>query len=314
MNQDSDKHVPVMATETITALDPRQGDVFIDCTFGRGGHCRRLLADLGTSGRMLALDRDPDAVAVARRFAVADPRLVADQARFSDLRAVVDRHHGFAVVDGILLDLGVSSPQLCNPQRGFSFTRDGPLDMRMDCGSGLPLATWLATADITEIRRVIYLYGEERQAGRIARAIVAARTSEPIVSTVRLARIISQAAGRRRDFKAIHPATRSFQAFRIFINSELDELRAVLPISLELLRLGGRIAVISFHSLEDRIVKRFFRSEARGDHLPRKLPVPQCLIHPRLRLVGKGIRAEADEIERNPRARSAMLRVAERCA
>ncbi len=312
-SDDRQRHTPVLLNETIAALAPQGDKVFIDCTFGRGGHCRQLLIALGAGGRVLALDRDREAVAMARRVAATDTRLQVVHARFSELLRLVARYPEFAQVDGILLDLGISSPQLSDPVRGFSFSCDGPLDMRMDDSTGIPLAQWLATASSKQIRDVIRDYGEERQAALIARTIVNARARQPITSTARLAQLISQARQGWHRGAAIHPATRSFQAFRIFINGELEELKAVLPTSLKLLRDGGRIAVISFHSLEDRIVKRFFRSTARADQAPRKLPLLQALIRPQLRASGKAIRPSAVEIERNPRARSATLRVAERC-
>ena len=308
------RHLPVLLHEAINALAPQGDKIFIDGTFGRGGHCEQLLIKLGAGGRVLALDRDRQAVAIAGQLAATDPRLMVVHARFSELTTLAAYYPEFARVDGVLLDLGVSSPQLADAARGFSFSHDGPLDMRMDNSSGVALEEWLATASVAQIRDVIRDYGEERQASRIAQAIVNARTLQPITSTVRLAQLIQKSMHGWHRGLTKHPATRSFQAFRIFINGELDELKAVLPIGLKLLRAGGRMAVISFHSLEDRIVKRFFRSIERADQIPRKLPVPHTMICSQWRVSGKAIRPSSTEIARNPRARSATLRVAERCA
>jgi len=301
-------HVPVLAQEAVAALAIRPGGVYVDATFGRGGHSRLILDRLDAGGRLIALDRDPDAVRAGA--ALADRRLTLVKRAFSHLGAVLDEQ-GVAQVDGVLLDVGVSSPQLDDPARGFSFRFDAPLDMRMDTENGLSAADWLATASEEEISEVIRDYGEERFARSIARAIVAARQKEPIRGTGRLADVVASAVKKREPGQ--HPATRSFQAIRIHLNRELEELTAVLPQCVDRLLPGGRLAVISFHSLEDRIVKRFLRDEARGEQPPARLPIPAARIKPgRLRLVGRAQRATAAEIAANPRARSAVLRVAER--
>ena len=308
-----DAHQTVLLREAVDALAIRadaeraQGS-YVDATFGRGGHSRLILERLGARGRLIALDRDPQAVAAATR--INDARFFMVHASFAELAGVLGRL-GLKGVDGVLLDLGVSSPQLDDAVRGFSFRRDGPLDMRMDTSRGQTAAQWLETASEAEIREVIRDYGEERFAKQIAKAIVAARQGEPIVRTGQLAAIVGAAVRTRESNK--DPATRTFQAVRIYLNQELAQLSLALPQILELLKPGARLAVISFHSLEDRIVKRFMRDGARAD-VPIRLPLrARELPQPRLRLIGKPVRASAQEIEANPRARSATLRVAERC-
>ncbi|HEX7972438.1 MAG TPA: 16S rRNA (cytosine(1402)-N(4))-methyltransferase RsmH [Thiobacillus sp.] len=301
-------HVPVLAQEAVAALAIKPEGVYVDATFGRGGHSRLILDRLVVGGRLIALDRDPDAVHAGA--SLQDARLTLVHSAFSRLGAVLDEL-GVARVDGILLDIGVSSPQLDDATRGFSFRFDAPLDMRMDPGSGMSAADWLATAAEGEISEVIRIYGEERFAKSIARALVAAREKETIRSTGQLANLIAAAVKRREPGQ--HPATRSFQAIRIYLNRELEELSAVLPQCVDRLRPGGRLAVISFHSLEDRIVKRFMRDEAMGEQAPRRLPIPAAMLKPgRLKLVGRAQHAGAGEVAANPRARSAVLRVAER--
>jgi 16S rRNA (cytosine1402-N4)-methyltransferase len=301
-------HVPVLAHEAVAALAIRPDGVYVDATFGRGGHARLILDRLGPAGRLIALDRDPDAVRAGADL--ADARLTLVRRTFSRLGEVLDEV-SVARVDGILLDVGVSSPQLDDATRGFSFRFDAPLDMRMDPDSGMSAAEWLATAAEGEISEVIRTYGEERFAKSIARAIVAARQVEPIRTTARLAALIATAVRKREPGQ--HPATRSFQAIRIYLNRELEELSAVLPQCVERLQPGGRLAVISFHSLEDRIVKRFMRDEAIGEQAPRRLPIPAAMLKPgRLKLVGRAQHASDAEVADNPRARSAVLRVAER--
>ena len=301
-------HVPVLAHEAVTALAIRPEGVYVDGTFGRGGHSRLILQQLGPAGRLIALDRDPAAIRAGE--GLHDARLTLVRSAFSCLGAVLDAL-GIAKVDGILLDIGVSSPQLDDAARGFSFRFDAPLDMRMDPDSGVSAADWLATADEGEISEVIREYGEERFAKSIARALVAARQKEAICTTGRLAELIATAVKRREPGQ--HPATRSFQAIRIHINRELEELKAVLPQCVERLNPDGRLAVISFHSLEDRIVKRFLRDEAQGEQAPRRLPIPAAMLKPgRLKLVGRAQHASDAETASNPRARSAVLRVAER--
>ncbi len=289
------------------AVDPC--GTYIDATFGRGGHTRAVLARLGPAGRLLALDRDPEAIAAAHALAAADPRLTPVQARFGDLAAVAAAA-GVGQVQGILLDLGVSSPQLDAPERGFSFSADGPLDMRMDPTRGDSAAQWLARADQDEIAATLRELGEERFAGRIARAAVAARAEAPIATTRQLAELVARTVPTREPGK--HPATRTFQALRIRVNEELDELERALDQVCALLAPGGRLAAIAFHSLEDRIVKRFVRRESQGPQLPKGLPVPASATRGRLRPVGKAVRPSAAEVAANPRARSAVLRVAER--
>ena len=307
-------HRPVLFDEVLQGLAIKPDGIYVDGTFGRGGHAGAILAQLGPQGRLLAIDKDPQAVATAEKRFGADPRFAIEQGSFTQLESLV-QERGWQQskrggVDGVLLDLGVSSPQLDDPSRGFSFRHDGDLDMRMDPNSGQSAAEWLATAEEYEIRRVLREYGEEKFAKRIARAIVSARSENPITSTAQLAALIADASPVHERGK--DPATRSFQAIRIFINDELGDIKACLPQALNVLRPGGRLAVISFHSLEDRIVKRFLRDEARGDDFPPDLPVPQSALSPRIKLVGKAIRASEQEIAENPRARSAVLRIAER--
>lgn len=306
-------HRPVLLQEAITALDI-QGDrcdgVFVDGTFGRGGHSRAILDRLGEQGMLLAMDRDPQAAEVARQLAEQDERFVFDRGPFTMLDRLIEGRNLQAKVDGLLLDLGVSSPQLDDPQRGFSFANTGPLDMRMDPTSGESAAQWLATADVNDISRVLKDYGEERHARAIARGIVAARQQAPITTTTQLAEIVAKHNFSWEDKK--HPATRSFQAIRIFINSELEQLRETLSRMLPMLAVGGRMVVISFHSLEDRIVKRFFRDQASGDSHPADMPIRADQLAPTMRVAGKPVYAGDEEIQLNPRSRSAVLRVAER--
>ncbi len=305
-------HRPVLLDEVLAALAVRADGVYIDATFGRGGHAGAILERLGPEGRLLGLDKDPQALAEAGRRFGADERFAIERGSFAQLGRHVQQRGWEGKVNGILLDLGVSSPQLDDASRGFSFRNDGDLDMRMDPEQGRSAAQWLASASEREIADVLYQYGEERHSRRIARAIVGARAEAPITRTARLAEIIRAAHPGREPGR--DPATRSFQGIRIFINAELDDLRECLPQALAALAPGGRLAVISFHSLEDRIVKRFMRDEAKGDRFPPGLPVPQSALNPRLRVVGKAIRAGEREVAQNPRARSAVLRVAERLA
>ncbi len=303
-------HRPVLVDEAMEALNIQPAGVYIDATFGRGGHSQALLARLGPEGRLIALDRDPEAVRAAR--AVQDPRLEAVHSRFSRL-AEAARVRGVERVDGVLFDLGVSSPQLEDAARGFSFRLEGPLDMRMDPGEGMSAGQWLAQATEREIGEVVKRYGEERFAKQIARAIVAARARQPITTTRQLAAIVAQAVRTREPGQ--DPATRTFQALRIFINQELEELPLGLAQALELLKPGGRLVVISFHSLEDRIVKRFLQAAARPAGVPARLPLrADELPAPRARIVGRPVRPGPAEVAANPRARSAILRTAERLA
>jgi 16S rRNA (cytosine1402-N4)-methyltransferase len=309
-------HRPVMLDETLAGLAIREGGIYVDGTYGRGGHSAAMLAAIGTDGRLLALDRDPEAVADAQRLATDDDRFEIERCGFTMLTAAIAKRNWDGRVSGILLDLGVSSPQLDDPARGFSFLRDGPLDMRMDPDHGISAADWLATADQQAIARVLKVYGEERFAHRIARAIVARRVDAPLRTTAELAALITDSVPRPNPKKRVfkHPATRSFQAIRIFINGELEQLQQVLPQCLRALAPGGRLVVISFHSLEDRIVKRFIRDASRPAYVPREIPITADQSRPPLRLIGKAQRASEAELQVNPRARSAVLRVAERQA
>ncbi|MBW9260818.1 MAG: 16S rRNA (cytosine(1402)-N(4))-methyltransferase RsmH [Candidatus Thiodiazotropha sp. (ex. Lucinisca nassula)] len=305
------EHLSVLLQASVEALKVEPMGIYIDATFGRGGHSRLILEGLGEGGRLIGIDRDPQAVAHAEQLFAQDNRFRMVQENFAMLAEVAEQQGVAGQVNGILLDLGVSSPQLDQAQRGFSFTQDGPLDMRMDPSRGVSAAEWLAKAESREIAQVLKTYGEERHARRIARAIVEARVEQPIETTGRLAELVSQANPSWEKGK--HPATRSFQAIRIFINGELDALRQTLDGVIDVLAPGGRLAVISFHSLEDRIVKRFMRDQAKGDPFPPGVPVTDDQRQPRLRLVGKAITPDEAEISANPRARSAVLRVAERC-
>lgn len=306
----SPAHVPVLLDETLAALAVRPDGTYVDATFGRGGHSRAILDRLDAGGRLIALDRDPQAVAAGRAW--TDARFGIVHAPFSGLGRVM-AELGIREVDGVLLDLGVSSPQLDTPERGFSFRHDAPLDMRMDTSRGPSAAEWLQHADEAQIAQVVRDYGEERFAKQIARAIVAARGQAPLVTTGQLARLVAGAVRTRE--RGQDPATRTFQAVRIHVNRELEELAEALPQAVDLLRPGGRLAVISFHSLEDRLVKRFLRAEASGPEVPADIPLTaDRLPRGRLRLVGKAIRPTAAEAAANPRARSAVLRVAEKQA
>jgi 16S rRNA (cytosine1402-N4)-methyltransferase len=308
------KHVPVLLEEAVAALAVKAQGTYVDATFGRGGHSRRILEALGERGRLLALDRDPAAEHIARDW--TDARFVFRRAPFSELPRILDVE-GIGPVDGILLDLGVSSPQIDDPARGFSLRADGPLDMRMDPTHGTSAAEWIADAAESELRRVIADYGEERFAPQIARAIVAARASEPIRRTGQLAAIVGKAVGTRgRRDRSQDPATRTFQALRIHVNQELAELSLALQAAVPRLAVGGRLAVISFHSLEDRLVKQFLRRHSQpygGDARLARLPIAARELPPSpLRLVGRAIRPSTAEVASNPRSRSARLRVAER--
>ena len=301
-------HVTVLLHEAVDGLAIKPDGVYVDGTFGRGGHSRLILDRLNENGRLFAFDKDPRAIATAE--AINDPRFVIVHQGFASMQQAL-RQHGIGAVDGVLLDLGISSPQIDEAERGFSFRFDAPLDMRMDTTRGLTAAEWLASADEADIYRVIKDYGEERFAKQIARAIVARRAERPIATTRQLAELVAQNVRSREPGQ--DPATRSFQAIRIFVNQELEELALVLPQALRLLKPDGRLVVISFHSLEDRIVKRFMKDAAESDHLPSKLPVRQSeLAGAKLKLIGKPIRPGDAEVRSNPRARSAIMRVAER--
>jgi 16S rRNA (cytosine1402-N4)-methyltransferase len=302
------QHKPVLLDEALAALDVRPSGTYVDCTFGRGGHARALLGRLDAAGRLIALDQDLAAVDAGKD--IIDERFTIVHASFAHLGEVLAAR-GIGAVDGVLLDLGMSSPQLEDAERGFSFRRLGPLDMRMDRSRGETAAEWLAHASEREIREVIGRYGEERFAKQIAAAIVAARAREPIASTQQLASLVA-ATVRTREIGQ-DPATRTFQALRIHVNQELAQLSLVLPQAVDALGSGGRLVVISFHSLEDRIVKLFMRDQAQADHMPLDLPIrSRDLPSARLRTVGKPVRPSREEIEANPRSRSAVMRAAER--
>lgn len=297
----------MLVAEALAGLALEAGGYYVDATFGRGGHTAQILQALGREGRLLAIDRDPQAIASGRQRFADEVRLTLIHASFADLAALVPAHSNGQPCRGVLFDLGVSSPQLDDPSRGFSFRADGPLDMRMDTTRGEPVSAWLARAGVDEIREVIATLGEERFAGRVARAIVEAR---PLTTTSQLAAVVAKAVRTREPGK--HPATRTFQALRMFINDELGQLERGLDAALEFLTPGGRLAVISFHSLEDRVVKRFMKQETEIDPALADLPVLPVGAEPRLKLVGRKSRAVAKEVDSNPRARSALLRVAEK--
>ena len=300
-------HDTVLLHEAIEALQVKSDGAYVDGTFGRGGHSRLILEKLGASGRLVALDKDPAAVAVAQ--AIADPRFVMVHSGFAHLAEVL-RGLSIEKINGVLLDLGMSSPQLDDVQRGFSFRFDAPLDMRMDTSSGQTAAQWLESADEGLLEEVIRGYGEERFAKQIARALVAARQERRIVTTHQLSEIVAKVVRTREPGK--NPATRTFQAIRIYLNHELEELARILPQCADCLKPGGRIVIISFHSLEDRMVKHFLRGMVQGDKLPHKLPIRAADVPKgKLRLIGKAVRATHQEVVANPRARSAVMRVAE---
>lgn len=308
-------HQTVLLDEAVVSVLGAEAGVpglYIDATFGRGGHTRHLLARLGAEARVLGFDKDPQAIAAAETLAARDARFAIVHESFADILAVANARGLVGMVDGVLADLGVSSPQLDDALRGFSFMHDGPLDMRMDSSRGRSAAEWLADVSEDELARVLFEYGEERHSRRIARAIVKARAEQPITRTKALADIVAAAHPAWEKHK--HPATRAFQAIRIAINNELADIERFLRDALAVLRPGGRLAVISFHSLEDRMVKQFFQKEARGDDFPPGLPVTVDMLKPRLKIVGKAIEPSAAEVAANPRARSARLRVAEKLA
>lgn len=306
-------HIPVLLHEAVDALAIKPDGVYVDATFGRGGHSRLILSRLGGQGRLVALDRDPAAVVVGE--AIEDRRFCIRHGSFSQMQWLLQQL-GIAKIDGVLLDLGVSSPQLEEISRGFSFRSGGPLDMRMDTTGGQTAAEWLTAVTQEQLERVIKEYGEERFARRIARAIVTARVRQPIVTTAQLAEIVSAVVRTRQRESIRHPATRTFQAIRIFLNRELEELSLVLPQCVELLNPSGRLVVISFHSLEDRMVKQFMRKAASTDELPRGVPLRekdvQRLSKQTLRVIGRAVRPDEQEVTENARARSAVMRVAEK--
>jgi 16S rRNA (cytosine1402-N4)-methyltransferase len=299
-------HETVLLEEACAGLNIQPDGIYVDGTFGRGGHSQRILQDLGENGQLLGVDHDPEAVSVGQALHNSDARFQMYHGSFADLNPVLKAQQ----IDGLLLDLGVSSPQLDNAERGFSFMRDGPLDMRMNPNIGQSAADWINVAKAEEIADVLYQYGEERHSRRLAGSIVYARETTPLTSTTQLANIIRAAHPAWEKKK--HPATRSFQAIRIFINGELDALDAALANSLNLLKKGGRLAIISFHSLEDRRVKRFIRDQFKGKPVPRGVPIMEEDIERNFKPIGKAIKASRAEIAANPRSRSAVLRIAER--
>jgi 16S rRNA (cytosine1402-N4)-methyltransferase len=309
---DKGEHITVLLQEAVESLVTDVDGFYVDGTFGRGGHSELVLGGLSDGGRLLAIDKDEQAVAVGSLRFGGDPRFEIVQDSFAELQDLLQERGQMGEVTGVLLDLGVSSPQLDQAERGFSFMQDGPLDMRMDQSRGQTAEDWINRASDTEIAKVLKEYGEERFGRRMARAVVAARAEERITTTARLAKIIAEANPSWEKGK--HPATRAFQAIRIFINEELQDLDEVLVLALEALKIGGRLVVISFHSLEDRRAKRFIQHHERGDDLPLGLPVTADKLNKRLRRVGKAIKPSDAELDRNPRARSAVMRVAEKIA
>lgn len=310
------KHISVLLNESIDGLAIKPDGIYIDGTFGRGGHSRVILSKLGPNGRLFSIDRDPQAIEAAKK--IDDPRFTIIHGPFSGIERYAEEYDLINQVDGVLFDLGVSSPQLDDADRGFSFMKDGPLDMRMDPTSGIPVSQWLLEADLDDITWVIREFGEDKHARRIAKAIVAYRENEenePLTRTGQLAKLISEAAPKSFKEKK-HPATRTFQAFRIYINSELEEIDVALKGALAVLAPEGRLSVISFHSLEDRMVKRFMRKESKGPEIPHGLPLTdeqiKALGSAKLTLVGKATKPSQEEIDMNPRSRSSVLRVAER--
>lgn len=308
--QKQEQHQPVLLAEVVDSLAIERDGVYIDATFGRGGHASKILQNLGEKGRLIAIDKDPAAVAYAEQQYGHDERFKIYQGSFKRLNEIAETNGVIGQVSGLLIDLGVSSPQLDQADRGFSFLRDGPLDMRMDPKTGISAAAWLACAQEKEIAQVLKDYGEERYAKRIARAIGEERKLRPIVTTVHLANVVKLAHPRWERHK--HPATQTFQAIRIRINDELEDLKVCLEQSIDVLKIGGRLLVISFHSLEDRIVKRFIRKHTHEAVELKKLPFMPAEWRPKLKSLGRGIKPDAYAIKANPRSRSAVLRIAEK--
>jgi len=302
------QHTSVLLNEAVSALNVRPNGIYVDGTFGRGGHSRAILESLSDEGRLLVVDKDEAAIEFANQQYGQDPRVVIRHGSFQEIGGYADELGWNRKVDGVLLDLGVSSPQLDDPERGFSFSQNGPLDMRMDNASGITLQEWLGRVSADDLALVLRNYGEERYSKRIARAIVEKSKEKPIEGTLQLAKIISEAHPRWEKHK--HPATRSFQAMRIYLNRELDDLKEGLEHIAEILTQNGRLVAISFHSLEDRIVKRFIQYQIKGDEIPRGLPIIDTW-EPKFKKIGKPIKASKEEVDSNPRARSAIMRVAE---
>ncbi len=305
-------HKPVLYAEALQALNIKPGGCYFDATFGRGGHSKGILDGLGEAGRLFAMDKDPRAADAAVRMGHQESRLMFRKGSFANMDKFLRDEGVYEDLDGVFMDLGVSSPQLDNPERGFSFSHDGPLDMRMDTATGVTAGQWINAASQADITKILRIYGEERYAGRIARAIVQARTESEITTTFELAGIVRAAIPKWERGK--DPATRSFQALRIKVNRELKDLEVGLEHSIHALQPGGRLVVISFHSLEDRMVKHFMRHRSRPAPQPRRMPPSLDRFHAELRIIGKPLRPRAEEISSNPRARSAMMRVAEKLA
>jgi 16S rRNA (cytosine1402-N4)-methyltransferase len=312
MTMNTFRHETVLLEPAVDALIGDPAGFYVDGTFGRGGHSRQILSVLQAQGRLLAIDKDPQAISTAKKDFGGDPRFEVAQGSFSTLAALVESAGKMGKVNGVLLDLGVSSPQLEEAQRGFSFMQDGPLDMRMNPDEGQSAAQWLASAAEQEIADVIYRYGEEKFSRRMARAIVEQRNVAPITTTLQLAEIVKQANPAWEKHK--HPATRAFQGIRIHINRELEDLESVLTQALEVLSIGGRLVVISFHSLEDRMVKQFINKQAIGDDYPAGVPVRTSDLNPRMKKIGKAVKASNAEVASNQRSRSAIMRIAEKIA
>jgi 16S rRNA (cytosine1402-N4)-methyltransferase len=308
------QHIPVLLNEAVAGLLTSLNGIYVDATFGRGSHSQAILDQLSSQGRLIAFDKDPEAVAYAKQHFSRDKRFSIFHSSFANMQTVLNELQVFGSVNGILFDLGVSSPQLDDPLRGFSFSRDGKLDMRMDTTQGVDAMTWIATVDETELADTLWKYGEEKFSRKIARTIVAARAEQPITSTAQLADIIKFSIPKPKTPHDKHPATRSFQAIRIAINQELTDLELGLAQGLEALTVGGRLSLISFHSLEDRIVKLFIRQHEKGEegNIPRGLPIKGMNFNARLKSVGKPIKPSMKELNLNPRARSAILRIAEK--
>lgn len=305
------QHIPVLLNEAVENLIITPDGIYIDATFGRGSHSQAILNRLNAHGRLIAFDKDPDACAYAKKHFSHDSRFIIFHSSFARMQMCLNEINVFGKIHGVLFDLGVSSPQLDNPERGFSFIRSGKLDMRMDTTSGMDAIEWLANIEEKELADVLWQYGEEKFSRRIARAIVTTRAINPITTTTQLADIISRASHKQKKQEK-HPATRSFQAIRIAINQELTELQQGLQQAFEALLVGGRLAVISFHSLEDRVVKQFIKQYEKGDELPRGLPIKGDHFKPKLKQLRKPIKPDLQEVTSNPRARSAILRLAEK--
>jgi len=310
MKNETNQHYSVLLDESMKALNIQENGYYVDGTFGRGGHASAILDRLSPRANLLAVDKDPEAIKYAQDLFENDQRIKIQHGSFKTLKTYLTELDWIGKVDGVLLDLGVSSPQIDNAERGFSFKADGKLDMRMDTSTGISAAQWIEKAREQEISKVLKEFGEERFAKRIARAIVAERNLKPITTTAQLSKIVAEANPKWEKGK--DPATRSFQAIRIFINNELGDLELILDSILDVLAPKGRLVIISFHSLEDRIVKRFFKKQARGDDFPKGLPVTVAQLNPHVKIIGKAIKASDLELQKNIRSRSAVMRVAEK--